>query len=312
LLDEPVVLYRGAGGETVALEDRCCHRQLPLSMGRVQGDRLQCGYHGLTFRPDGVCVEVPGQAAIPPGAGVRSYPVCERWGWVWIWMGVAAAADEVLIPDFYELDDPGWRARGSRIPMECDYRLGIDNLLDLTHLTYVHQTTLGNAAVTEAAEVTTERFGAGVRVTRWMIDVQAPPMYGKLMDFKTNIDRWQIIDFIPPCFVKLDLGGAPTGTGAVQGDRSHGFERRSLNAITPETETSVHYFWADAHNFNLDQPAVTNLLYEQVLEAFIEDKAVMEAQQASLSRSPGWQQVDINGDAGGLQARRILDRLAGT
>jgi len=309
-LGEHVVLYRTPGGQVVALEDRCCHRQLPLSMGKVLGERLQCGYHGLVFAPDGACVEVPGQSTVPPGARIRSYPVTERWGWVWIWMGQADAADDARIPDFHELDNPGWRARGSRIPMRCDYRLAVDNLLDLSHMTFVHQTTLGNAAVVDAADVKTERHSAGVRVTRWMIDVPAPPMYCKLMDFNTNIDRWQIIDFDPPCFVKLDLGGAPTGTGAVQGDRSKGFERRSLNAITPETEASVHYFWADAHNFNLDQPAVTDLLYEQVLEAFIEDRAVMEAQQVSLERAPGRALVDINGDAGGLEARRILDKLA--
>ncbi len=309
-LGQPVVLYRGADGRAVALEDRCCHRQLPLSMGRTDGNRLQCGYHGLVFAPDGACVAAPGQTAPPPGARVRAYPTTERWGWVWIWMGEAEAADEAPIADFHELDDPGWRARGSRIPMVCDYRLAVDNLLDLSHLAYVHRTTLGNAAVVEAAEVRTERHGDGVRVTRWMIDVPAPPMYRRLMDFEANIDRWQIIDFTPPCFVKLDLGGAPTGTGAREGDRSRGFERRSLNAITPETATSAHYFWADAHNFSLDRPAVTDLLFEQVLEAFMEDKAVLEAQQAALARSPGWVGVDINGDAGGLEARRILDRLA--
>ena len=308
-LNEPVVLYRTSANQVVALEDRCCHRQLPLSLGKVIDDQLQCGYHGLLFASDGTCVDVPGQSTMPPGARVHSYPVAERWGWVWIWMGEAVAADEACIPDFHELDDPGWRARGSRIPIECDYRLAVDNLLDLSHLTYVHETTLGNASVVEAAEVKTERHAAGVRVTRWMIDVPAPPMYGKLMEFKTNIDRWQIIDFDPPCFVKLDLGGAPTGTGAFEGNRSKGFERRSLNAITPETDTSVHYFWADAHNFNLDQPAVTDLLYEHVLEAFTEDKAVLEAQQAALNNTPNSAVVDINSDAGGLEARRILDKL---
>ena len=309
-LGEPLVLYRTTEDRVVALEDRCCHRQLPLSMGKVIGDQLQCGYHGLIFNANGACVDVPGQTTMPPGAGVRSYPVAERWGWVWIWMGDAEVADETRIPDFHELNDPGWRARGSRIPIRCDYRLAVDNLLDLSHLTFVHESTLGNASVVEAAEVKTERHGAGVRVTRWMIDVPAPPMYSKLMKFNTNIDRWQIIDFDPPCFVKLDLGGAPTGSGAVEGDRSKGFERRSLNAITPETETSVHYFWADAHNFNLDQPAVTDLLYEQVLEAFTEDKAVLEAQQDALNNSPISTPIDINSDAGGLEARRILDKLA--
>jgi len=91
-------------------------------------------------------------------------------------------------------------------------------------------------------------------------------MYRRLVDFGTNIDRWQIIDFSPPCFVKLDLGGAPTGTGARQGDRSRGFERMSLNALTPETETTIHYFWADAHNFDIDKPEVTQLLFDQVTD----------------------------------------------
>ena len=68
-LDEPVVLYRTGDGTSVALEDRCCHRSLPLSLGRVMGDNLQCGYHGLTYAPDGACVEVPGQSLVPPGAG---------------------------------------------------------------------------------------------------------------------------------------------------------------------------------------------------------------------------------------------------
>ena len=309
LLNEAVVLYRTDDGAVRALEDRCCHRHLPLSLGKVIGDRLQCGYDGLEYDAAGLCVRVPGQTAVPPGARIRAYPVVERWGWIWIWMGDANEAGEAGIEDFHWLDDPGWRAAGCRIPMACDYRLGIDNLLDLSHLTYVHQTTLGNAAVVEAAEVKTERYGAGVRVTRWMIDVPAPPMYRRLVDFGTNIDRWQIIDFSPPCFVKLDLGGAPTGTGARQGDRSRGFERRSLNALTPETETTIHYFWADAHNFDIDKPEVTQLLFEQVHEAFIEDKAFLEAQQRAFDRDRGRPLVDINADAGGLEARRILDRL---
>lgn len=308
-LNQAVVLYRTQDGGIAALEDRCCHRHLPLSLGKVVGEGLQCGYHGLVYDADGVCVRVPGQTAVPPGARIRAYPVVERWGWVWIWMGDPRQADASQIEDFHWLDDPLWRAAGCRIPMECDYRLGIDNLLDLSHLAYVHRTTLGNPAVAESAEVGTERHGEGVRVTRWMIDVPAPPMYRRLVDFGTNIDRWQIIDFSPPGFVKLDLGGAPTGTGARQGDRSRGFERKSLNALTPETERSIHYFWADAHNFDIDKPEVTQLLFEQVREAFMEDKAFLEAQQRANDRDYGRPTVDINADAGGLEASRILDRL---
>ena len=102
---------------------------------------------------------------------------------------------------------------------------------------------------------------------------------------------------------------APTGTGARQGDRSKGFERKSLNALTPETETSIHYFWADAHNFDIDKRDVTQLLFDQVHKAFLEDKAFLEAQQCAFDRDCGRPLVDINADAGGLEARRILDRL---
>jgi vanillate O-demethylase monooxygenase subunit len=308
-LNQPVVLYRRGDGRPAALADRCCHRSLPLSCGKVIGNDLECGYHGLAFAPDGACVRVPGQTRVPPGAHVRAYPVVERWRLLWIWLGDPALADPTRIMDFHWLDDPAWRARGTRLDVACDYRNLIDNLLDLTHLAYVHRSTLGNAAVAEAAEVTTERQGDRVRVTRWMMDRPPPPMYLKIRPFEGNIDRWQIIEFTPPGFVTLDIGGADAGTGARQGDRRRGFERMSLNAITPATEKSLHYFWADAHNFRIDEPTVTDLLFCQVLEAFTEDKAILEAQQVSIDRGLAGEQVDTNQDGAGLQARRILDRL---
>src|SRR5947208_10186817 len=88
-LDEPVVLFRKEDGTPVALQDRCCHRYLPLSRGKLEADRLRCGYHGLLFDADGKCVEIPGQANIPPQAKVRAFPTQERVGWIWIWMGDA-------------------------------------------------------------------------------------------------------------------------------------------------------------------------------------------------------------------------------
>ena len=115
LLCEPVVLYRTEDGTAVALEDRCCHRALPLSMGKVVGDRLQCGYHGLEFDSGGACVRVPGQAQIPPGASVRSYPLVERWKYLWIWMGDPALADEALIPNWWWFDHPRVGGREGQI-----------------------------------------------------------------------------------------------------------------------------------------------------------------------------------------------------
>jgi len=312
ICEQPVVFYRREDGRPVALEDRCCHRHMPLSDGVLRGDNVECVYHGLTYDPSGTCIRVPSQKAIPPEAKVRSYPVHEKHQWIWIWMGDPALADPDLIEDFHWMDHPDWRAKGCRLALEGNYLLLVDNLLDLTHLQFVHATTLGTSAIS-AAPIRTERTETGVRVTRWIMDSPPPPFFQKAGGFApdTHIDRWQIIDYTPPAFVRLDVGGALAGTGAPDGDRSHGFSMRNLNAITPETATTTHYFWAQAHDFQIDDPTVTELLFQQVQTAFFEDLAVIKGQQANLDEFGDAlpPQVDFNQDAGGIQARRIVERI---
>ncbi len=307
---EPVVFYRTGDGAPVALEDRCCHRHMPLSDGRLKGDNMECIYHGLRYDPTGACIHVPSQTSIPPEARVKSYPVAERYHWIWIWMGDPALADPHLIEDYHWMDHPDWRAKGELLPLAGHYMLLVDNLLDLTHLQFVHPTTLGTDAIAQVP-IKTEREGDLVRVTRWILDSRAPPFFQKAGGFTPdqNIDRWQIIEYTPPGFVRLDVGGALAGTGAPEGDRSQGFTMRNLNAITPETETSTHYFWAQAHDFGIDDPTVTELLYNQVHTAFLEDLAVIGAQQSNMEMLPGAPQVDLNQDSGGMQARRIIEDL---
>src|SRR6188472_120337 len=109
ILERPIVMYRGESGKVVALDDRCCHRAAPLSMGRIEGDDIRCMYHGMKFDPSGKCIQIPGQDMIPPKLGVRSYPIVARDHLVWIWMGDPALADESLIVDYEPLHDPAWR-----------------------------------------------------------------------------------------------------------------------------------------------------------------------------------------------------------
>lgn len=310
ILDQPIVFYRTEQGRPVALEDRCCHRHMPLSNGRLKGDNVECTYHGLLYDPSGACIHVPSQTTIPGEARVRSYPLVERYHWVWIWMGDPALADPDQIEDYHWTDDPDWRAKGERLDLAGNYQLLVDNLLDLTHLQFIHPTTLGTDAVA-AAVVKTEREDRLVRVTRWVLDSPPPPFFQKAGGFAADqhIDRWQIIEFTPPAFVRLDVGGAVAGTGAQQGDRSQGFSMRNLNAITPETAKTTHYFWAQAHDFKIDDPTVTELLFQQVHTAFLEDIAAIGAQQANMDRFPDTPQLDLNQDSGGLQARRIVDNL---
>ena len=139
LLNEPVVLYRTEDGVPAALEDRCCHRALPLSLGTVEGGNLRCAYHGLLFGRDGVCVEVPGQTRMPPGSAVRSYPLVERAGWIWIWMG-DEAPDDSLLPDWWWMDHPDWKTvpgnNGKPLHSRCAHRLIVDINVDAPALAF--------------------------------------------------------------------------------------------------------------------------------------------------------------------------------
>ena len=310
ILGEPIVFFRKEDGDVVALEDRCCHRLLPLSLGWVNGDQIQCGYHGLVFDETGACVEIPFQKTISKAAKVRAYPIVERHRWVWIWMGDAGLADPDLITDFHWLNDPNWGAKGTCLHVKCNYKLIVENLLDLTHLAYVHSSTIGNDAVAISADVTFERGENDVTVTRWTMDQPPPPTFAKVGDFKGNVDRWQIIHFTPPCFVRLDVGACDTGTGAREGRRQGGIRMRNLNAITPETETSTHYFWAQAHEFDVDNEALTETIFNQVNTAFLEDVEIFEAQQNMIDLDPAAKMVDLHSDAGGVAARKIIDDLA--
>jgi phenylpropionate dioxygenase-like ring-hydroxylating dioxygenase large terminal subunit len=310
ILGEPVVFFRAEDGSPVALEDRCPHRRLPLSMGKlVGGDVLQCHYHGLRFDRTGACVRVPGQDMIPAAARVKTYPVVERYKWLWIWMGDPALADPSKIVDYHWLDDPDWGAKTDYLHAECNWQLVNDNLLDLTHLAFVHETTIGNMALVEHADVRVQRTPHGVQVTRWIIDQPAPPAFVKIGGFTGNVDRWQIIDYTPPSFIRLDVGATPTGTGAPQGRRVGGIQMRNLNAMTPETESTTHYFWGQAHDFEPRNAEMTERVFAQIKTAFLEDVAVFSAQQKLIDLDPAAPTIDINADSGGIQARRIVQRL---
>ena len=308
ILDEPIVLFRQGDGTPVALEDRCCHRQLPLSMGKLIDDTLQCGYHGLVFDGTGTCVKIPGQNNVPRGASVRSYPVVEQHRFIWIWMGDPERADESQIPSYMKWNDAeGWTTTGASLHLECDYQLLVDNLLDLTHETYVHVDSLGNEAVVEHPLKTT-RNGEEVLVTRWMLDHQPAPFWKAAIDRAENCDRWQMIHYTPPANVCLDVGVAVTGTGAPDGDRSHGVNGWNLNAITPETGSSCWQFWSFTRNFQPGDEAVTDKLHENVIRIFNEDKRILEAQQKSLETTrPEFCAVDVTADTGTIQARRVID-----
>lgn len=310
-LNDKVVLFRTESGRAAALEDQCCHRAAPLSLGEVVGECLQCGYHGLKFDEAGQCVEVPGQAHVPPEARVRSYPVEERWNVVWIWMGEAALADPADIPEIPWLDDPGWTTTPGYIHVATNYQFILDNLLDVTHVAYVHKNTLAGDPAEATTPTRTERLPNGVRVGRWLLDVAPPPLFAKAGGFEGKVDRWQFVTWHPPASVYLDVGCAEEGTGAPEGDRSKGISIWSNHLITPETEESSHYMFAFARNFALGDPDMSKLLYDGTLVTFMEDADMLTALQANRKGGSLEGLIDVNADAAQLQARRMLDALIG-
>ncbi len=312
ICNQKIVLFRRLDGSVAALEDACWHRLLPLSMGRLEGDELVCGYHGLVFNGDGRCTHMPSQETINPSACVRAFPVVQKHRFVWVWPGDPALADESKIPDLHWNDDPAWAGDGKLITVKCGYRLVIDNLMDLTHEAFVHGSSIGNSAVAEAPFVATHGDRTAT-VTRWMENIDPPPFWaGQIRNargYTGKVDRWQVIRFEPPCTVAIDVGVAPAGTGAPQGDRSQGVNGYVLNTITPETDTTCHYFWAFARNYELGDQRLTHELREGVATIFREDEVVLEAQQQAIDEHPGYSFYNLNIDAGSMWARKLIDKM---
>jgi phenylpropionate dioxygenase-like ring-hydroxylating dioxygenase large terminal subunit len=309
ILGEDLVLFRQSNGAVAALEDRCSHRGLPLSLGELNGDLIRCNYHGLEYDCSGKCVFIPGQKAIPSAARVKSYPICERGRAIWIWMGNPEKADESAIPAFPWFDDPGWAWKGKPFPIKCNYEMLNDNLLDLSHLAYVHRRTLGGEPETHFnAQMETTRTERTVKVVRRMPDCEPPPTYSRMVELKGRVDRWQEIEFFPG-LITLYSGGVDAGTGAYEGRREGGFQLRLFDAVTPESETTTLNLFCCGHNFRVNEPEATNLLFAEFENVLGEDIRVLEAQQARLGDSSGHSFVNIVADAPGILARRLLAEM---
>jgi vanillate O-demethylase monooxygenase subunit len=275
---------------------------VPLSRGRVEGETLRCAYHGLRFDCSGKCVEVPGQVNIPPRARVSSYPLVERWNMAWIWMGDAAAADENLIPQLPWLTSRDWAYSHGCIVYDCNYVLLVDNLIDLSHTTFVHLRTIGTDDVAKTP-VKTTGDARRVLVERHMNDTEPSIMYRELGGFTARVNRWQKIEYTPPSNIIIDAGAVPIG------DTGQPINTRIINILTPQTASSTFHFWAFARDFKLDDAATGDYLTEALNITFNEDKVLIDEQQRNVDARPQQRMLDNNADAGVVMARRIIERL---
>jgi phenylpropionate dioxygenase-like ring-hydroxylating dioxygenase large terminal subunit len=227
----------------------------------------------------------------------------------WIWMGDAARADESKIPDLPWLDDPAWTLAPGYLHVRANYQLIIDNLIDFTHLVYLHAKTLAGDPREATLPVKTERASDGIHVSRWLMDVKPPPLFARAGNFTGNVDRWQMVTWKPPTVVYFDIGCAKAGTGAPQGDRSQGISIWTNHLLVPESDTSTHYFFGYTRNFCIHDEEMTKLLFDGSVMTYLEDKAMLEAQQQKLHGGVLERMIDLNMDAGALQFRRTLKRL---
>ena len=307
LLGERVVLYRTASGQSVALADICPHRQFPLSKGRRIGDTIECGYHGLVFSADGRCVRVPQQDHIPSGICARVYPLFERWGLIWIWMGEPQRADGSLIPDHSFMERDGWVSVSGTLHLNARAQLLNENLLDLSHLSYLHPTSLGTERLAEVP-VEAEWDERSVRVYRTMKNIEAPGFFVRAMGLHGFIDRTQVAEFFAPGFHITHVSAKPAGDA----DDARLCQHKAVHCVTPETRTSTHYFWALARDYCIDDPEVTQFALVGLDRVFREDVDACEAIEVALvAAEPNDPfHVNIKVDAGPLQARRIIERMA--
>ncbi|MGY1710545.1 Rieske 2Fe-2S domain-containing protein [Geodermatophilus sp. SYSU D00758] len=301
----PVCFYRLSDGTANAVEDRCPHRRYPLSLGRLgDDDVITCNYHGYRIDGEGTCIGVAEQPDVPKNARVHRFPVVERHGVVWIWPGDPEQADPADVPDLPWLADEGWTHVKGVVPLKARQVLLVENLLDLTHETFLHPTSIGNAAV---AATPIEVVGEGNRVSfiRHMIGIEAPPFYRSSMGVTTDIDRWQDGDFFAPGTFVLNIRIAPTGT-----EEPEGFHMKVFYGMTPATATETHDFFALGRDYRIEDRGLSEFQLQQQLAVMQEDIDALEVQEVMVATDPGMVESSIRSDVAGIRGRRLLDKMA--
>lgn len=312
ILNQPIVIYRPSESEPpVALADRCVHRLAPLSLGRCEGRSLRCMYHGLLFGPDGKVEEIPGQAQIPDKARVRHYPVVERHSWIWVWMGEPAAADPALIPPAVGFDDPAWILGRGYLDYDAAASLINDNLLDFSHLSYVHASSFQASETWAKVRPTISPLERGIRYQRWIENEKAMTAMGG-----QSRDGWTSYDFVIPGILLMRSQSFPVGTAKACGYKAPPasakpeFQTFTSQAVTPLTDGTARYFFSWGPHKDCGDDSVRDKLMAVAAQAFAEDKTMIEAQHRVIRQTPSPEIMPIAADKGVTLFNRLVERLA--
>jgi phenylpropionate dioxygenase-like ring-hydroxylating dioxygenase large terminal subunit len=308
LFDRQIVFFRKQDGSIAALADRCPHRFAPLSKGERQGDAIQCGYHGLTFDGSGTCTHNPFSDKIPAAAKVQSWAVVERYDIIWLWGGAAVDADPALIPDFSMIANSATvRAVHGYTLIEAPYEFATDNLMDLSHIEFVHKGTFAGAGVIFTGTHVVKEEGNTLRSNWWMPGVKAPPHTMGVYPPEMITDHWLDMRWDAPASMHLEIGATPSGS-----PRAEGVIAQQCHIVTPATATSAHYFWASTRMHDLESAEVDGFLLQLFGQAFDdEDKPIIKAAYDNLEGQDFWdaQPLSLGIDAGGTRARRKIQAM---
>jgi vanillate O-demethylase monooxygenase subunit len=275
LLDRDWVIYRKQDGEGfVMLSDRCPHRFAPLSMGVRDGDAVVCPYHGLAFGETGACVRNPFSGQPPKNARVTSLPVVARHGLVWFWPGEASLADPDAIPDFSFL--VGQDVLRRRSGFSGNYELLTDNLMDLSHVDFLHTKTLNSGGAHARGRHEVIEGEGGALWSNWAIpDAKKPPFVEGRVAADEVIEQTLDMRWHAPASMMLKIAWKPTGGTFEEAYAA----MTNPHIITPETATSSHYFWTCAP----EAEAFARAVFDD------EDKPMIEAVQKAMAEEDFWE-----------------------
>ena len=309
LLEMPVVLYRLADGTPVALDDRCPHRWAPLSAGHVENDQIICPYHGMEFASDGKCSKIPSQDKIPASACVRSYPLHESGAFIWIWMGDPDDIDNHDPPvDMSYTTDPSWTAVLGYYEVAVNWVLIRENVLDLTHIAYLHKSTFRQNDWENVPEVTME--GDTVIYRQDFPVGPLSPLFCHAMGFsETKPVKREQEGRMPSLAVSFSdwIVHDPEPEAGARAD----FLMRGCHIVTPSVRGRTHYYWAAAFDIANLAPELCERTQKSVTEAFDEDKALLERMQAQISQDPrgvNFTEINRQGDTAGTRVRMVLQK----
>ena len=309
ILGRKLVFFRTQAGEAVAMDDRCAHRSFPLSASKLEGDTIVCGYHGIRYDAEGNWIEIPSQDKCPRQVGVRSYALIEQGPLVWIWMGPKGEADPARLPAQPWMNDPAWPATHGKMHLRGNYVSLHENLMDLTHLSYLHAGSFGTPDYAAAPfEVTIKEREFLLR--RDVVPTRLPAIWGKPTGLGDSPTAARIAQsrFVAPALHEVQVTFYESTLPA---ESRPEFMVRTAPLVTPETNGSVHYFILHGRNFAHEDQEIGPFMHKSLFVAFQEDVDGLQKVEEFLTEADAdFFEVSVISDRASIAMRRYLKARA--